>query len=220
LGMALVGTAGAILQVLGLIKVGELASFILYSRRFSGPINQMSNLVADIQSALAAAERIFFVLDQEDETKDIENAKTEGITKGHVVVDHVTFGYTKNKMILKDVSFEAKVGETVAIVGETGAGKTTLVNLLMRFYDINSGKILVDESPIEEDQRDYYRRAFSMVLQDTWIFKGTVADNIRYGNGDVTMDEIIEAAKKARIHHYISHLPDGYNTVLSDDGVN
>jgi ATP-binding cassette subfamily B multidrug efflux pump len=220
LGMALVGTAGAILQVLGLIKVGELASFILYSRRFSGPINQMSNLVADIQSALAAAERIFFVLDQEDETKDIENAKTEGITKGHVVFDHVTFGYTKNKMILKDVSFEAKVGETVAIVGETGAGKTTLVNLLMRFYDINSGKILVDESPIEEYQRDYYRRAFSMVLQDTWIFKGTVADNIRYGNGDVTMDEIIEAAKKARIHHYISHLPDGYNTVLSDDGVN
>ena len=175
-------------------------------------------MVADIQSALAAAERIFFVLDQEDETKDIENAKTEGITKGHVVFDHVTFGYTKNKMILKDVSFEAKVGETVAIVGETGAGKTTLVNLLMRFYDINSGKILVDESPIEEYQRDYYRRILNGITRYL-IFKGTVADNIRYGNGDVTMDEIMKLLRKHESITTFSHLPDD-NTVLSGDGVN
>lgn len=220
LGVALVGTAGAILQISGLIRIGELASFMLYSRRFSGPINQMSNLVADIQSALAAAERIFYVLDQKDETEDVETPLTSGISEGHIKFDHVSFGYSKDQLILKDVTFEAKAGQIIAIVGETGAGKTTLVNLLMRYYDIDQGLITLDQLPIQNFERKYYRQAYSMVLQDTWIFKGSVYDNIRYGNGDVSLEDVIEAAKKAKIHHYITHLPQGYDTVLSDDGIN
>lgn len=219
-GTALVGTAGAILVLFGRIMVGDLSAFMLYSKRFSGPINHMSNLVADIQSALAAAERVFYVLDQDDETQDILDGKDSGITEGQVTFDDVSFRYVEDRPVLQNVSFDVKPGQTVAIVGQTGAGKTTLVNLLMRYYDINSGKILVDGIPIESFNRKYYRRAFSMVLQDTWIFKGTVLDNIKYGNGDCSFEEVVEAAKKARIHHYISHLPNGYDTVLSDEGVN
>src|SRR5690554_8192108 len=180
----------------------------------------MSNLVADIQSTLAAAESVFYVLDQDDETQDILDGKDSGITEGQVTFDDVSFRYVEDRPVLQNVSFDVKPGQTVAIVGQTGAGKTTLVNLLMRYYDINSGKILVDGIPIESFNRKYYRRAFSMVLQDTWIFKGTVLDNIKYGNGDVSFEAVVEAAKKARIHHYISHLPDGYETMLSDEGVN
>ncbi|WP_025724663.1 ABC transporter ATP-binding protein [Acholeplasma granularum] len=219
-GTALVGTAGAILAVFGGIKIGDLSAFMLYSKRFSGPINQLSNLIADIQSALAAAERIFYVLDQEDEQQNITDAKTKGINRGFVEFNDVSFGYTKDKIILKNVSFMAKPGQKIAIVGATGAGKTTLVNLLMRFYEIDSGNILVDDIPITDYDRKYYRKAFSMVLQDTWLFKGTVLDNIKYGNENVTFEDVVEAAKKARIHHYISGLPDGYDTFLSDDGVN
>lgn len=219
-GTALVGTAGAILVVFGRIMIGDLSAFMLYSKRFSGPINQLSNLVADIQSALAAAERIFFVLDQDNEKKDIDGAKSRGIKTGLVEFEKVSFGYNANKMVLKNVSFQAKPGQTVAIVGETGAGKTTLVNLLMRFYEVNEGTIKIDHIPIDKFQRRYYRKSFSMVLQDTWIFKGTVLENIMYGNDNVTFDDVVSAAKKARIHHYIEHLPNGYYTELSDDGVN
>ena len=219
-GTALVGTAGAVLALFGRILIGDLSAFMLYSKRFSGPINHVSNLIADIQSALAAAERVFYVLDQEDETKDIEDAKDFGIRQGAVKVDNISFRYVPETPVLENVSFNVKPGQTVAIVGETGAGKTTLVNLLMRFYDIDKGQILIDNTNIEHYNRRYYRKAFSMVLQDTWIFKGTVLENIKYGNGDVSFEEVVEAAKKARIHHYISHLPDGYDTMLSDEGVN
>ena len=219
-GTALVGTAGAVLALFGRILIGDLSAFMLYSKRFSGPINHVSNLIADIQSALAAAERVFYVLDQEDETKDIEDAKDFGIRQGAVKVDNISFRYVPETPVLENVSFNVKPGQTVAIVGKTGAGKTTLVNLLMRFYDIDKGQILIDNTNIEHYNRRYYRKAFSMVLQDTWIFKGTVLENIKYGNGDVSFEEVVEAAKKARIHHYISHLPDGYDTMLSDEGVN
>ncbi|VEU82533.1 ABC-type multidrug/protein/lipid transport system ATPase component [Acholeplasma hippikon] len=219
-GTALVSTAGVILYLYSFITVGDLSSFMLYSKRFSGPINQLSNLVADIQSALAAAERIFYVLDQPDEVKDIPNALKEGINEGVIEFNDVSFGYKKDQPVLKNVSFKADKGQMIAIVGQTGAGKTTLVNLLMRYYEIDSGLITLDNEPIQNYQRDYYRKVFSMVLQDTWIFKGSVLDNIKYGNGDVTFDEVVEAAKKAKIHHYISHLPEGYHTILSDDGIN
>jgi len=219
-GTALVGTAGAVLTLLGRLMIGDLSAFMLYSKRFSGPINHLSNLVADVQSALAAAERVFYVLDQPDETIDNASNKDSGITDGAVVFNDVNFRYVPDTPVLQNVNFKVEPGQTVAIVGETGAGKTTLVNLLMRFYDIDSGRILVDDTPIENYNRRYYRKAFSMVLQDTWIFRGTVLDNIKYGNGDVSFEAVVEAAKKARIHHYISHLPDGYETMLSDEGVN
>lgn len=219
LSVALVGVFGGILYFFSQITLGNLTSFTLYSRRFSGPINSLSNIMADIQSALAAAERVFHVIDHENEPQDIENAITYDQVKGNVKFDHVTFGYTEQS-VLKNVSFEAKQGKVIAIVGPTGAGKTTLVNLLMRFYDVNEGKIYLDHHETRTLTRQSLRRAFSMVLQDTWIFHGTVHDNIAYGNGEVSRMEVEEAAKKARIHSFISHLPNGYDTILTDEGLN
>lgn len=220
LSVALVGVFGGILYFLSRISIGNLTSFTLYSRRFSGPINQFSNIMADIQSALAAAERVFNVIDHEDEPADIKDAITYDDVHGDMAFDHVSFGYFQNQTILKDVSFKVHSGQVVAIVGPTGAGKTTLVNLIMRFYDIDRGHILLDHHDTKTLTRSSLRRAFSMVLQDTWIFHGTVHDNIAYGNGDVTRLEVEEAAKKARIHSFISHLPNGYDTILTDEGLN
>jgi len=220
LSVALVGVFGGILYFLSRISIGNLTSFTLYSRRFSGPINQFSNIMADIQSALAAAERVFNVIDHEDEPADIKDAITYDDVHGDMAFDHVSFGYFQNQTILKDVSFKVHSGQVVAIVGPTGAGKTTLVNLIMRFYDIDQGHILLDHHDTKTLTRSSLRRAFSMVLQDTWIFHGTVHDNIAYGNGDVTRLEVEEAAKKARIHSFISHLPNGYDTILTDEGLN
>lgn len=220
LSVALVGVFGGILYFLSRISIGNLTSFTLYSRRFSGPINQFSNIMADIQSALAAAERVFHVIDHEDEPADQKDAITYHDVKGDMAFDHVSFGYVPGQMILKDVSFQVNQGQVVAIVGPTGAGKTTLVNLIMRFYDIDQGKIILDHYDTKAITRSSLRRAFSMVLQDTWIFHGTVHDNIAYGNGDVTRLEVEEAAKKARIHSFISHLPQGYDTILTDEGLN
>lgn len=219
-GTFLVATAGAIFVAFGQILVGDLSSFMLYSRRFSGPINQLSNLIADIQSALAAAERVFSVIDEPDEQPDLPDAKGDGINKGLIEFDDVSFEYVKDTPVLNNITFKAKPGQTIAIVGETGAGKTTLVNLLMRFYELNSGTIKLDGTSIDEYQRSYYRKSYSMVLQDTWLFHGSVYDNIRYGNGEVTMEEVIEAAKKARIHNYIEGLTEGYSTIITGDGVN
>src|SRR3989339_178808 len=220
LSVALVGVFGGILYFYGSISLGNLTSFTLYSRRFSGPINNMSNIMAEIQSALAAAERVFLVLDQPDEPKDIADAIEYKDVKGEIRFKDVSFSYVPNQVVLNKVSFTAPKGDVIAIVGPTGAGKTTLVNLLMRFYDVNEGNIYIDHHDARTLTRQSLRKAFSMVLQDTWIFYGTVFEKIAYGNGNVSRLEVEEAAKKARIHSFIAHLPEGYDTILTDEGLN
>ncbi len=202
------------------ITLGGVAQFVQYSRKFAGPINEFSNILHEFQSAFSAAERVFAILDEQPEKKDVEGAKELKEVKGDVCVDNVTFGYTEDKIVLKNVSVNAKKGQTVAIVGPTGAGKTTIINLLMRFYDQQSGKILIDAIPSMDIKRTDLRLAFTMVLQDTWLFHGTIYDNIVYGKGDATPEEVYAAARSAKIASYIESLPEGYETVLSDDGVN
>ena len=202
------------------ISLGGVAKFVQYSRKFAGPINEFSNILHEFQSAFSAAERVFAILDEKPEKEDSPNAQDFTDVSGDVELDRVTFGYTDDKIVLNDVSVTAKKGQTVAIVGPTGAGKTTIINLLMRFYDQQSGRILMDGIPSVDIKRTDLRLAFTMVLQDTWLFCGTIYDNIAYGREDATPEEIYAAAKAARIDKYIESLPDGYNTILSDDGVN
>lgn len=202
------------------ITLGGVAQFVQYSRKFAGPINEFSNIIHEFQSAFSAAERVFAILDEEPEKLDAPNAVSYTDVRGDVDIEDVTFGYTPDKTVLKNVSVSVKKGETVAIVGPTGAGKTTIINLLMRFYDWQSGEILMDGIPSTDIKRKDLRRAFTMVLQDTWLFCGTVYDNIVYGKEDATEEEVYAAAKSAKIASYIESLPDGYGTVLSDDGVN
>ena len=202
------------------ITLGGVAQFVQYSRKFAGPINEFSNIIHEFQSAFSAAERVFAILDEAPEKEDSPDAVSLDNVNGEVIIDDVTFGYTKDKTILKNVSVKASKGHTVAIVGPTGAGKTTIINLLMRFYDPESGRILIDGIPSEEIKRRNLRRAFTMVLQETWLFHGTIYDNIVYGREDATPEEVYKAAKSAKIASYIESLPDGYQTVLSDDGVN
>lgn len=220
LSVALVGVFGGILYFKNLITIGKLTSFTLYSRRFSGPINQLSSVFADIQSALAAAERVFTVLEAKEEDLDKLDVIKDLDIKGDVKVKNLNFGYVENTPILKDVNFVAPKGKVVAIVGETGAGKTTLVNLLMRFYEPGEKSIYIDNHDIYDIPRADLRRAFSMVLQDTWVFHGTIHDNIAYGNDQPSRLEVEEAAKKAHIHQFITHLPNGYDTLLTDEGLN
>ena len=202
------------------ITLGGVSQFVQYSRKFAGPINEFANILHEFQSAFSAAERVFRILDADPEKVDAEDAKELFEVEGNVEFKDVVFGYTPEKEILHGVSLEAIKGKTVAIVGPTGAGKTTIINLLMRFYDVLSGEIRVDGKPIESLKRASLRKAYTMVLQDTWLFHGTVFENIAYGKEDATEEEVIKAAKAARIHSYIEHLPDGYQTVLSDDGIN
>lgn len=202
------------------ITLGGVAQFVQYSRKFAGPINEFSNILHEFQSAFSAAERVFAILDEESEKADLPDAKELNNVLGDVRLNDVTFGYTKDKIVLRNVNVIAKKGQTVAIVGPTGAGKTTIINLLMRFYDQQSGEILIDGIPSNELKRADLRRAFTMVLQDTWLFCGTIYDNIVYGREDATPEEVYAAAKSAKINSYIESLPDGYNTILSDDGVN
>ena len=220
LGLSLIGMVGAALYMLGMAGMEQISSFVLYSRKFSGPINEIANIMNDIYSALAAAERVFTLLDQPEEPADLPGAETLGQVRGDVEARHVSFGYLPGKIVLHDLNLKAKPGQTVAIVGHTGAGKTTIINLLMRFYDVNAGEILVDGKELHEVTRDSLRRAYAMVLQDTWVFQGTIFENIAYGKEGATKEEVIAAAKAARIHHYIMRLPEGYDTVISEDGGN
>ena len=220
LGLSLIGMVGAALYMLGMAGMEQISSFVLYSRKFSGPINEIANIMNEIYSALAAAERVFTLLDQPEEPADLPNAQTLGQVRGDVEARHVSFGYLPGKIVLHDLNLKAKPGQTVAIVGHTGAGKTTIINLLMRFYDVNAGEILVDGKELHEVTRDSLRRAYAMVLQDTWVFQGTIFENIAYGKEGATKEEVVAAAKAARIHHYIMRLPEGYDTVISEDGGN
>ncbi len=202
------------------ITLGGVAQFVQYSRKFAGPINEFANILTEFQSAFSAAERVFRIIDEEPEPPDTSDAISLREVCGRVELQNVTFGYTQEKTILRDISVLAEPGKTIAIVGPTGAGKTTIINLLMRFYDTSAGDILVDGRKIREIQRSSLRKAYTMVLQDTWLFHGTIYENIVYGKENATMEEVKAAARAARIDTYIEHLPDGYHTVLSDDGVN
>ena len=210
---------GGVLIVLTGFTPGELTVFADYSKRFSMPINQLSMQVSTLFAALAGAERVFAVMDENPEEADLADATDEEI-KGHVVLDNVTFGYVPEKTVLKNISLYAKPGQKIAFVGSTGAGKTTVTNLLSRFYDIKEGTITVDGIPIEKIDRATLRRNVAMVLQDTHLFTGTVRENIRYGRLDATDEEVIEAAKIASAHSFIINLEHGYDTVLENDGAN
>ena len=216
--LALVCMFGSVLFLDGQIRLGDLSSFVQYSRKFSGPINELANIIAELQSAFAAAERVFALIDAEPEPEDAPDAQTLAHVRGDVRLEDVDFSYVPGKPIIRNLNLHAKPGSLTAIVGPTGAGKTTIINLLMRFYDVDSGAIYIDGQDIRHVTRDSLRHSFTMVLQDTWLFHGTIFDNIAYGKEGATMEDVVKAAKAARIHSYISRLPQGYNTVLSDNG--
>ena len=216
--LALVCVFGSMLFLRGQIGLGDLSSFVQYSRKFSGPINEIANIIAELQSAFAAAERVFSLIDAKPEAPDAADAAVLKDVRGDVRLENVDFSYVPGTPIIEDLSLHAKPGSLTAIVGPTGAGKTTIINLLMRFYDVQDGAVLVDGQDIRGLTRTSLRKAYTMVLQDTWLFHGTIFDNIAYGKPGATMDEVVRAAKAAHIHSYISRLPEGYNTVLSDNG--
>ena len=220
LSLAFVSIFGAILYLWGHLSIGDLSSFVLYSRRFSGPINEAANILSELQSACAAAERVFRLIDEEPEPADAPGAVEAVHVRGDVAMDHVHFGYDPGKTIIHDLSLHAPPGGLTAIVGPTGAGKTTLINLLMRFYDPQSGSITLDGTDIRQITRKSLRLSYAMVLQDTWLFTGTIFDNLAYGKKDAKLEDVQAAAKAARIHRYIMSLPQGYDTVLDESGMN
>ena len=220
LSLTLVSVFGALLFLAGKMRIGSISSFILYSRKFSGPINEAANIMSELQSALAAAERVFNMIDEPAEMADSENAVELCQVRGDVRLENVSFGYTKEQQVIKNLNLRAPHGKLIAIVGPTGAGKTTLINLLMRFYDVQDGYIFVDNREIRDVTRTSLRKGYAMVLQDTWLFQGTVFENIAYGRQNATLEDVVEAAKAAKIHSYIMRLPQGYDTVLTDEGTN
>ena len=231
ISLSLVAMVGGILYMLSqtgevlegtlfFITLGGVAQFVQYSRKFSGPINEFANIIHEFQSAFSAAERVFKIIDAEPEKRDDEDAVSVENVKGLVEAKEVYFGYLPDKMVIKGVSFKALEGKTVAIVGPTGEGKTTLINLLMRFYDANEGQITVDNTEIKKMKRKDLRKAYTMVLQDTWLFSGSIYDNIVYGKENASLEEVKEAARFARVDAFIESLPKGYDTIISDDGAN
>ena len=219
-GYVAVAILGGYFAIQGKITVGNIQSFIQYNKQFTQPIAQIAQISGMLQSMVAAAERVFNFLEEKEEIEDVPNPKsTEGL-KGNVTFDHVQFGYDDDKIIIHDFCADVKDGQKIAIVGPTGAGKTTMVKLLMRFYDVNKGAILVDGINIKEFKRGELRKMFGMVLQDTWLFGGSIKDNIRYGKPDATDTEVIEAAKAAHVHHFIKTLPNSYDMVLNEESSN
>lgn len=217
---AAVAALGGYLAVKGIITVGNIQSFIQYNKQFTQPISQIAQISGMLQAMVAAAERVFDFLEEQEEEETSRGNIDITKLKGKVEFKNVHFGYNQEKTIINDFSAEIKQGQKIAIVGPTGAGKTTIVKLLMRFYDVNSGEILIDGHNIKDFTRGELRKRFGMVLQDTWLFGGTVQDNIKYGKEDATEDEVIRAAKAAHVHHFIKTLPKGYNSVLNEESSN
>ncbi|QTA38895.1 ABC transporter ATP-binding protein [Thermosipho ferrireducens] len=220
LGYVIVAVVGGIMVTRRTIALGDVQAFIQYSNQFSQPIAQIGSILNMIQSTVAAAERVFEILDEEEEIPDSRDAVELKEVRGDVSFEHVYFSYSPDKKLMEDLNIDVKSGQTIAIVGPTGAGKTTLVNLLMRFYEIQGGRITIDGIDIRKIKRDNLRKTFGMVLQDTWLFNGTVKENIAYGKEGATDEEIIEAAKKAHAHHFIMALPGGYDAVINEEASN
>lgn len=220
IGYAVVAAAGAALAIRGTIKVGDIQAFVQYVKNLTQPISMLAQVSNMLQSMAAAAERVFEFLDEEEETADVADPAPIDDIKGDVEFSHVRFGYNEDKVVIKDFSSKVSAGQTVAIVGPTGAGKTTIVKLLMRFYDVNGGSIKVDGTDIRDFRRSDLRKLFGMVLQDTWLFKGTIMENIRYGRLDATDEEVIAAAEAANAHHFIKTLPGGYRMELNEEASN
>jgi ATP-binding cassette subfamily B protein len=220
IGYVLVAVIGGYMVTRRSLALGDVQAFIQYSRQFSMPITQLSSMANTIQLTIASAERVFELLDEAEEPADAMPAKTVADPNGHVEIDHMSFSYKPEAPLIEDMSIDVKPGQTIAIVGHTGAGKTTLVNLLMRFYDINSGAIRIDGVDIREMTRGNLRRIFGMVLQDTWLFSGTIRDNIAYGRDGAPEEAIVRAAKAAQADHFIRTLPENYNTVINEEATN
>lgn len=220
LGYVIICILGGYYASSGLISVGDIQSFIQYMKTFTQPIQQFANILNILQQTMAASERIFAFLEQEEEVADVANPLSTKNLKGEVSFSHVYFGYTEDKTIIHDFTAHVKQGQKVAIVGPTGAGKTTMIKLLMRYYDVNEGAILIDGCDLRQFRRNDVRKLFGMVLQDTWLYHGTIKENIRYGKQDATDEEVIEAAKAAQVDHFVRTLPDGYNMVLNEEASN
>ena len=213
-----VGILGAFLAIRGRISVGQLTSFLSYANQYTKPFNEISGVVTELQTALACAGRVFEFIEEEPQIPDADNAAALKEPKGQIKMEHVSFSYSPDKKLIQDFNLEVKPGQRVAIVGPTGCGKTTVINLLMRFYDINSGSIQIDGVDIRDMTRKSLRDSFGMVLQETWLHAGTIRENIVMGKPDATDDEVIAAAKAAHAHSFIKRLPMGYDTVITEDG--